>query len=144
MICGMEIGMFIAGVMALIKGRMTISKTRAVEGVPARLLGLIAMTPLPIVLLVGVVIGVIQGDNAQALLANNNLAMILTEAGIVIGIAVLVFGVGFALSTDVSDTPKKKKKTRRVVDTDYGEDVGSEEEERPRRRRRVQSDDEEF
>ena len=48
MILGIEIALVIIGLLALVRGRMTVTASRVVEGIPARLLGLLALTPIPI------------------------------------------------------------------------------------------------
>ena len=47
MILGLEIGLIIYGIIALVKGRMKFGENKVVEGLPARLLGVLALTPLP-------------------------------------------------------------------------------------------------
>jgi hypothetical protein len=54
MILGMEIGMFIMGVYALATGRMTLWRNRVVHGPVARFLGLVAMAPVPLTVLLAV------------------------------------------------------------------------------------------
>jgi hypothetical protein len=50
MIFGIEAGLFIAGLMALIRGKLTLTPTKVVEGRAARLLGLVLMAPVPLIL----------------------------------------------------------------------------------------------
>jgi len=57
MILGMEIGLLIAGIIALATGKMKLSKTKAAVGAPARIAGIIAILPLPLSFMVGVAIG---------------------------------------------------------------------------------------
>src|SRR4051812_13151875 len=101
MILGLEIGLIIFGLIALFRGKLTISKTKVVEGLPARLLGLLALTPLPIAILVGIVFVLAVAPNnpekAARIADENKLTLALVEAGIVIFITILVFGFGAAL-----------------------------------------------
>lgn len=49
MILGLEIGMLIYGIIALAKGTFSIGKDREIVGTPARWLGVLCMSPLPLV-----------------------------------------------------------------------------------------------
>ena len=65
MILGMEIGLAIFGLIALVKGKMTVSKNKVVVGAAARLLGLLALTPLPAALLFVVLYAAAQGGQVR-------------------------------------------------------------------------------
>ena len=101
MILGMEIAMLVIGFLALVRGKLTITSTKVVEGAPARLLGMLAMTPLPLAFGVGIAFVVTQGgNNPEQFAEDNRWTLTAIEAGIVIGVAVLVFGVGSLLAVD--------------------------------------------
>src|SRR5437879_1799730 len=52
----LEIGMLIFGIIALITGKFTLTRNKVVYGVPARIIGVIMILPLPLGLLVAFVI----------------------------------------------------------------------------------------
>ena len=72
MILGIEIALIVVGILALARGRMTLSKTKVVVGAPARLLGLLALTPLPLAFMIGFVYAISKGpDNDERALEEN-------------------------------------------------------------------------
>jgi hypothetical protein len=99
MILGIEIALIVVGLIGLITGKLPLDKSHAVRGWPARLLGLVALTPIP---LSTVAIMAYMAVNAPAtdpaalnrFVADNQLTMIGIEAGIAIGTALVIFGVG--------------------------------------------------
>lgn len=48
MLFGLEIGMLICGIIALISGKVTLSPRSVVSGMPARVIGIIAVVTLPV------------------------------------------------------------------------------------------------
>ena len=109
MILGMEIGLAIVGLIALFGGKFTISKTKVVQGMPARLLGLLALTPFPLALVV--VLGYVAANapaNPEQFVKDNQWTLIGIEAGIVITIAVLLFVIGAAVATNPEETRKRR------------------------------------
>lgn len=114
MICGMEIGMAIVGLLALIRGRMTISKTRVVVGVPARLLGIVALTPLPVAFGAVILFSLVQGAavNPEKFAEDNRVTLVLIEAGIVIGIAIFVFAVGALVAIHPDEAARRERADR--------------------------------
>jgi hypothetical protein len=49
--------MLIFGLIALVKGKFSLTRTKTVEGVPARIVGLMLMMPLPAALMAGLAMG---------------------------------------------------------------------------------------
>lgn len=135
MICGLQIGLFVMGIVMLITGRMKLSANKVVEGWPARLLGLLALVPLPLCLLIGLVFGIRAGLQGQVDVSSQEKIILgVTEAGITLGDLALLFIIGFAVAVP----PLSQRKV-----TDYDEDEEEEEEDdRPRRRSRATYDDE--
>lgn len=133
MICGLQIGLAIFGLIALIRGKMTISKTKVVVGAPARLIGLLALVPIPLTLGVGMLIGiakVAEGGNPEKIAEDNRGLLMGVEIGIVIVTAILVFGLGAALGVSPSEVERRERAGR------YDDEEGEyEEDDRPRRRR---------
>lgn len=97
MILGLEIGMLIAGLLAVVRGRMELTPTIVAEGVAARLLGVLAMTPIPAAV---VVIGAYTVANCtgktqaqiEAWAEKERTNLVVIEACVVVGIGLLVVG----------------------------------------------------
>src|SRR5688572_203052 len=88
MLFGLEIAMLIIGVITLIRGQISLSKTRHVTGKPARLAGLIFALPLPLAYVVGAIFGgvaVSREQDAQSIIGTIQLI----EWGLVIGAIIL-------------------------------------------------------
>ncbi len=120
MICGMEIGLAIFGILALVRGKMTLSKNKIVIGAPARLLGLVALAPLPLAFGAGVLFAITQGAeaNAERFAEDNRWTLTLIEAGIVIGTAIVVFLIGAMVAVSPAEAERRE---RGVRDDDYGD-----------------------
>lgn len=146
MILGIEIAMIIIGLLALVRGRMTISKSKVVTGAAARLLGLVALTPLPVALAaVGLYVAAAGGAaDPERFVEDKRVTITLIEAGVVIGIAILVFGIGAAIGRPPeparSDDDEEYDRPRKRRDRD--DDTDDEYDDRPRKRRRQDEDDE--
>jgi hypothetical protein len=148
MILGIEIAMLVIGLLALVRGRMTISKSKVVTGAAARLLGLVALTPLPVALAaVGLYVAAAGGAaDPERFVEDKRVTITLIEAGVVIGIAILVFGIGAAIgrppeparSDDDEDEEDDRPRKRR----DRDDEIDDEYDDRPRKRRRHDEDDE--
>lgn len=113
MILGMQIALFVIGIMALIRGRITLSKTRVVVGISARLLGLLALTPFPLSMLAGVVVTMANVDDptdpqkVQEWTRDNEWTLIAIQAGVVIGIGVLIFLIASVVSRPVDEVERE-------------------------------------
>ena len=110
MILGVEIALAIVGLIALFGGKLTISKTKVVRGAPARLLGLLALSPFPLAFVV--VLGYVAANapaDPERFVADNQWTIIGIEAGIVITVAVLVFAIGAAVATNPAETARRKR-----------------------------------
>lgn len=134
LILGLEIGLIVFGLVALVRGKITVSKTKVVEGIPARLLGALALTPLPIAFMVGVAIAATQ-PNPEQFVKDNQLTIALIEAGIVLGIGLLVVVIGLVVGTDPA-AARRRSRDR------YEDDIEEDYDDRPRRRSRREYDDE--
>ncbi|HEY3788664.1 MAG TPA: hypothetical protein VGL71_07405 [Urbifossiella sp.] len=140
MILGIEIAMIIVGLVALIRGKMTITKSKVVEGLPARLLGLVALTPIPIALTVGVAFVLIAApNNPEKFAEDNKWTLTLIEVVIVIGIAIVVFGVGAI----IAEPPRQLKRRRRYEEyDDDNEDDYDDDRQRGKNRYEIDDDSE--
>lgn len=94
MILGLEIGMLIAGILALVRGRVAWGKARAVTGPAARVIGVVLLLPIPLAFAVGFAIGFESGLRGQQLSAADKEFITLTE--VVITVACLL--VALAIS----------------------------------------------
>lgn len=132
MILGMEIALAIVGLLALVRGRMTLSKSKVVEGAAARVLGLLALTPVPLVLLVSVVmVAVSKPADPEKFVEDKKWTIVAVEAAIVIAVGLLLAILGAALGTDPEeDRPRRRTRRRRVRDEN-----ADDEDDRPRRPR---------
>jgi hypothetical protein len=107
MILGLEIGMLVLGILALVKGKLTLSKSLVVEGVAARIAGFIFLLPIPLAFVVGFAIGFNQGLRGKAYDASQfQWTMIGVELACVAGCFVL--GVVIALAVGGSSTGKRR------------------------------------
>ncbi len=100
MILGAEIGMFIMGVIALVKGKLTLTKNKVVEGTAARLLAIVLMMPIPVAFTVGLIWGIaINVGNAGGGIQQPGFgSLVAMELGIVVVCAAIVYGVGLSLA----------------------------------------------
>jgi hypothetical protein len=60
MLCILEVGLFVFGIVTLVKGEFQVSGDRVVTGLPAYMIGLIMMATLPMILVTAIVIGIVQ------------------------------------------------------------------------------------
>src|SRR4051812_23402878 len=106
LICGLGIGLIIAGIVALVTGRIKLTKNRAVQGVPARLLGVALLLPLPVSFAVVFIYSLSQADvnkqeQFQAWAQQNDGKLTLIMAGTMIGMAVLIIGIAALLAKPI-------------------------------------------
>lgn len=132
MILGIEIALAIYGLIALIGGKLTISKTKVVLGVPARLLGALALTPLPLAFAAVIVYVAVQAPaNPERFAEDNKLTLVLIEAVIVIGVALLVFGIGASVAVDPRIAERKARQDERDDEDDEEDDRDRDRNRRP-------------
>lgn len=123
MILALEIALFIAGVAALIKGKIALGKDRAVVGTPARLLGIVAILPIPatavISFAVGLVIGITQPAGA---VQDFRWLFNLIEVVCALLTLAVVFGVGTFIArrqqTERTERELQRKSSARLSDAD--------------------------
>jgi hypothetical protein len=117
-ICILEVALAVYGLMALVKGRMSLGK-KVVVGTPARVLGLLAMAPLPIAFTAGVIYGAQQAAAGKGQLGNDDtLTLAAIEAGIVIVTALVVFGIAATLAIPVEEADRLERRANRRYDDD--------------------------
>jgi hypothetical protein len=144
-----EIGLGIFGLITVIRGKMALSSTKVVEGIPAYMLGILAMVPLPLAFTIGLVVGFMHAkDGNEFKLDNENQLMFaVIELGICLVVSALVFGIG----ASIGKKPNKKRKKHWDDDDDENWDdrirrsryEDDNEDERPRRKRRAELEEDE-
>jgi len=86
MILGLEIGMLLGGAYALIAGKLPLllvgGRQYKVEGIPARLIGLLLMTPIPLAFFGGIVLAFLFDQTTYAIVAT------IGEIGLVLVVAI--------------------------------------------------------
>jgi predicted Zn finger-like uncharacterized protein len=140
MILGLEIGMLIAGIVALVTGKLHLSKTNIIRGPAARLAGAMWVVPLPLALLVVFIILASMASSrghppTEQELKNMQGTFTIIELAILVGF--LILGIVLALVGPRAPEPRR----RRRRDEDWEEDDW-EEEDRPVARRRPRYEDE--
>lgn len=139
MCCIAELAMFAFGLFALIKGQFSLTGSRVVEAVPARIIGIILLLPLLIGqgsgLIIGVVKGVQMGSQGKEFTMQDAMSLQGPLLAINGGVTALCF-VAVLIIGIVAAKPVKSKR-RRVPD-----EVDELEEDRPRRRRQRDEYDE--
>ncbi len=114
MILGMEIALLVLGILALATGKLTLTRTRVVRGWPARLLGLLAILPLPLCFLVGFILGFITVARGQPFdVQAQRLTLSLIEAGITLLCLVALYGIGWFLADDLAAEVEPSRRRRR-------------------------------
>lgn len=99
MILGAEIGLMVMGVIALVKGKLTLTKDRVVYGTPARILAILAFLPLPLSFVTGMIYGMYLATQGRTGLDDSNrLWAIGIELGILVACIVAMYGIGWRLA----------------------------------------------
>jgi len=107
----LEIGMLIMGIVALVKGKISLTANRVVYGIPARIIGALLMLPLPLVFGGVMVLGVFMAAQGKPVDRENlrpPAAIMEISILVIIGITVVVIGLATA-----GKPPRKKKRLPR-------------------------------
>ena len=145
--CGAEIGIFIFGIITLVKGNFTLSRSRVIQGAPARVVGALLLVPLIVgqggELIMGMMWGIEKGMKGEALNFQDAVKEatkdIQTKALILNAFAVsvpLLVVMVIALST--ARPPTKRRRSREDLDDADDEE---QDDDRPRRRSTRADDD---
>ena len=99
MILGAEIGLLIMGIYALATGKLTLTKRRVVRGTRARLLAIIALLPIPITVLLGMILGIIFIGQGRSV-SGSEFRWMATgiEAGVVVLCVIALYAIGWRLA----------------------------------------------
>jgi len=148
LVIGLGIGMIVAGIIALVRGRLQLSNTKAVTGVWAYLLGLALMAALPLGFFIAFVYMLMnvdpnKPDQVDQWGKEHELTLALIVAAVEIGIGLGVVIIGFLVATPYSPNEGRHARRERDYDDEYEgrarrkrpmvED-GYEDDDRPRRR----------
>jgi hypothetical protein len=119
MICALEIVLLIAGIVLLVRGRFQLSRRRFVEGLAARLTGVLLILPLPLAFVVGFIIG-LAGATSDTRFHEKNFALTLSlvELGLVLLCCVLAMAMALLLSqpNELDDEDAHWKRRRRDLE----------------------------
>jgi hypothetical protein len=137
MIIGAEIGLIIAGILALVRGKMTVSKNKVATGSPAYIGGVIMLLPIPLAFVLVLAYGILMASRR----GNVDEAQLRTPA-IIIEISTLAacFIAAMVIGAVYGKPPVQEKRRKR---RDPDEDYDDEDLDRQARRRRRDSDDDE-
>jgi hypothetical protein len=104
MIIGLGIGMIIMGLIALVRGRLQLTQTKAVQGIPARLLGLAFLAPLPVGFLVALVYTIMsvdpnRPDQVEQWTKDNESTLNWIVGGVEVGLGLILIAIAAFLAT---------------------------------------------
>jgi hypothetical protein len=133
----MGIGMLVFGIIALVRGQFSLTRTKVVTGVPARIIGLILLLPLPLMLVGGLLIGIVYAAQGKQPTADD-----LRGVGIVLELGVILtcFLVAVIIAGATAQPPKRRRPRDDEDEEDRDEEprprrYAEDEEDQPRRRR---------
>ena len=165
MICALEVGSLIIGIIMLATGKVKLTRNQVRRGPAVRVAGAILIMPLPLAFAIGFGYGFFLGMHGRQFTQDQKLTMSLMEAAVTLICVILACIITFACTDarpvrrkrydddmDWDDEPPRRRRSRRHEDGDDEEDDdrfvrGSrdreeeEEEDRPRRRRRRPADE---
>lgn len=127
--------LLIAGIAVLVRGQVLLTRSKEVRGIPARLIGVFFLLPLPLNFLAVVMLGVyetVQGTTAVSQDALKGPALILNVVGI--GVCLLV---AFVIAVVYAQPVRKRRRDEEDEEVEgrasehYREHFQAEEEDRP-------------
>lgn len=126
------IGLFILGIVTLVRGRFDFSPTKVAQGAPAYIAGVILLLPFPLAFGVGLIIGIVFATQGRFLVPEDQIWLGLVEVGISLG----CLGLALLICLLNATNPYDRKRARR--DADWDDEA---EDDYPRRRRRSRIED---
>ncbi len=115
MIFGLEIGMLIFGIIALVTGKIKFSPKRIATGAAARIAGVMLILPMPLALAAGAFIGLLQASQGKPLnLDQLKFKVAIVEIGIVVACPLLAIIIG-AIAARPPEARDRKRKPRLAV-----------------------------
>jgi hypothetical protein len=107
------IAMFVAGIVALVTGKMNVSRTKVARGVPARLAGVVLMLPFPLALVIGIIALVLMSSGGQPPNANSfqtvDIAITLGSIVFCFVVAMLIAGLNAVPKDDLAGRPGREE-----------------------------------
>ena len=132
MVLGIALVMLIIGILTIVRGRLTVASNRVVVGVPARLLGVLALMPLPAaVVAVFIYLAIHAPDDPDQFTRDNEQTLNVIKKVVVVAIPVLVFGIGAVIGVSPAEA-RRSEGGRRHEAAESGHEVAD----RPRGRER--------
>jgi hypothetical protein len=139
--CLAEIGSFIFGIIALVRGQFSLTRSRVVQKVPARIIGVLLLLPLLAGQGIGFIMGAAKGVEFAAKGKEFTMQDAMNLQGPLLVVNVLATAVpllaAFIIAV-VTAKPPKPKRRRSGDEEEYDEDY----DDRPRRRRRPDDEEE--
>jgi len=132
LVIGLGIGMIVAGIVAMVRGRLQLTNSRAVHGVWVYLLGVALISALPLGFFTAMVYMLMnvdpnKPDDMDRWGKEHELTLSLIITAVEIGMGVIVFIIGASMAKPYSRADGRFSAREREYDDDY--------EGRPRRRR---------
>jgi hypothetical protein len=117
MILALEIALAVVGLLAIIRGRLRIAPNCVVGGTPARWLGALALSPVPLTLVMMFVSALAStATDPEQFLHENRQTFALVELGLVVFAGLLVLILGAAIGTKHSKAAKARQSEARKED----------------------------
>jgi dipeptide/tripeptide permease len=147
LVIGLGIGMIVAGIVAMVRGRLQLTNSRAVQGVWVYLLGVALISALPLGFFAAMVYMLMnvdpnKPDDMDRWGKEHELTLSLIIAAVEIGIGLVVFILGASMAKPFSTAGRRFATRDREYDDEYEgrsrrrrPDDEYEEDNRPRRRR---------
>jgi hypothetical protein len=147
MILGLEIGLLIGGILALVRGKMNFSKNKVATGAPAYIAGVIMLLPIPLAFGIIFCYGFFVGARGGVI---DEKSLRTTAIIIEVGIVLLCLAIAMLIAVIYGEPPleaSRKKRRERFEDEDFEEEDEdrNDRQRKPRRDPRAydQDDDEE-
>jgi hypothetical protein len=116
MVCGLHIFLIVAGIYALVAGKLPLSQNKVAVGWPVRVAGVIFLLPLPVLMLIGFAIGFSSGlQNQPDPFAGREGTLLAVE----ISLQLICLAGGLALCFITARPPENVRPYRRRYHEDY-------------------------
>jgi hypothetical protein len=146
LVIGLGIGMIVAGIVAMVRGRLQLTNSKAVRGAWVYILGVALMGALPLGFLVAVAymlmnVDFTKPDEVDKWGKEHDLTLTLIVAAVEIGVGIIVFIIGASVAKPYFPADGRFAAREREYDDEYEgrprrqRPVDDYEDERPRRRR---------
>ncbi len=118
------IGMAIFGIIALVRGKLPLTRNKIVVGIPARLLGALALTPFPLALAAVTLFMVAKGglDNPEQFQREHGGTTTAIQLACAFGVLILIFVIGFVVAVNPAEAKRRERGDRYEEDEDDRDD----------------------